>query len=125
MPRAGTAAYLREHDMDRVAVVEADLVGRLVGPDGAADRVQEQDGLGVERVLAAVHVHEPPQLQVALDAEEDVVRGLTLHLDVDEGITTTVLARLGLHRLRGLTPLLLSLSPLTPLLLLLLLSPVP
>jgi hypothetical protein len=56
MPRAGTAAYLREHDMDRVAVVEADLVGRLVGPDGAADRVQEQDGLGVERVLAAQYM---------------------------------------------------------------------
>ncbi|CAD6229096.1 unnamed protein product [Miscanthus lutarioriparius] len=52
-----------------------------------------------------------------MHAEEDVVRGLAVHLDVDEG--TTVLARLGLHRLRGLTRLLF--SPLTPLLL----GPVP
>lgn len=84
--RAGAGALLVDHDIDVVAVLHPDSLRRLSGADVAAVWAQELDSPGVERVLAAVQVHEPPQRDVALDAEEDVrLKRLALHLDVDDG----------------------------------------
>jgi len=103
------AALLVEPHVNRVAVLEPDLVRRLRGSYVAATGVQEPDGLGAERVLALEHVHEPPQLQGALDAEEHVLGELAVHLDVDE--VAAVPASLGLHRRRGRLRLLLNPGP--------------
>jgi hypothetical protein len=79
---------------DGVAVLEPGLCRRLVSRDVTAVGIHEHDGLGVERVLAAVHVDQPLQLHVAPDAEERIGGGLAVNRDVDEGAVAT---RVGLH----------------------------
>lgn len=91
------AALLVDRERDRAAVLQPDFLRRLLGPDEAAVVVDELDGLGVERVLAAVEVHDPPQLDPRLDGEVDVGEGLARHRDGDQARAGP---RLSLHWLQ-------------------------